>query len=67
MVGLGSVENTSDADKPVSTRTQSALDDKQNALSSSTDVTVGTKSSTGYLAVTGTSGIPQAPTEQVFL
>ena len=30
MVGLGNVENTSDADKPVSTRTQDALDKKQN-------------------------------------
>jgi hypothetical protein len=28
-IGLGSVDNTSDADKPVSTATQAALDDKQ--------------------------------------
>ena len=30
MVGLGNVDNTSDLDKPVSTATQSALDDKAN-------------------------------------
>ena len=32
-VGLGNVDNTSDADKPVSTATQSALNDKQDILS----------------------------------
>jgi len=31
-IGLGNVENTSDASKPVSTATQTALDAKQNAL-----------------------------------
>jgi len=34
-IGLGSVDNTSDADKPVSTATQAALDDKQDAAVSS--------------------------------
>jgi hypothetical protein len=31
MVGLGSVDNTTDANKPVSTATQAALDLKLNA------------------------------------
>ena len=34
-VGLGSVDNTSDADKPISTATQAALDLKYNASSAS--------------------------------
>lgn len=33
-VGLGSVDNTSDLDKPVSTATQTALDGKQNKIDS---------------------------------
>lgn len=33
-VGLGNVDNTSDANKPISTATQSALDGKQDSLSS---------------------------------
>jgi len=36
-VGLGNVDNTSDADKPVSTATQTALDAKEDALSSCSD------------------------------
>lgn len=31
-VGLGNVDNTSDADKPISTATQSALDEKQDII-----------------------------------
>lgn len=31
-IGLGSVDNTSDADKPISTATQAALDDKAEAV-----------------------------------
>ena len=31
-VGLGNVDNTSDANKPISTATQTALDAKQDAL-----------------------------------
>jgi hypothetical protein len=37
-VGLGNVDNTSDADKPVSTATQLALDDKQDTLVSGTNI-----------------------------
>jgi len=37
-VGLGSVDNTSDANKPVSTAQQTALDGKQSALVSGTNV-----------------------------
>lgn len=35
MVGLGNVDNTSDADKPVSTKQQAALDDKQEKITAS--------------------------------
>jgi hypothetical protein len=37
-VGLGNVDDTSDADKPISTATQSALDDKQATLVSNTNI-----------------------------
>lgn len=37
-IGLGNVDNTSDANKPVSTATQTALDLKQNISSLATDV-----------------------------
>lgn len=35
MVGLGNVDNTSDADKPVSTKQRAALDDKQAKITAS--------------------------------
>lgn len=38
LVGLGNVDNTSDADKPVSTATQTALNGKQNTLVSGTNI-----------------------------
>lgn len=37
-VGLGNVDNTSDASKPISTATQAALDKKQNTLVSGTNI-----------------------------
>ena len=37
-VGLGNVDNTSDASKPISTATQTALDAKQSALVSGTSI-----------------------------
>lgn len=37
-IGLGSVDNTSDADKPISTLTQTALDAKQDTLVSGTTI-----------------------------
>jgi hypothetical protein len=37
-VGLGSVDNTTDANKPVSTATQTALNNKQNILVSGTNI-----------------------------
>ena len=47
-VGLGSVDNTSDADKPISTATQTALDAKQATLVSGTNIkTVGGQSLLG--------------------
>ena len=60
MVGLGNVDNTSDANKPISTWTQTALNGKQNALTSSTDVTVGSITF-NVVQSTGTSGKVQRP------
>jgi hypothetical protein len=57
-VGLGSVDNTSDADKPVSTATQTALDAKASLAGAifTGDVTVETNLTIdGDLTVTGTT------------
>jgi hypothetical protein len=40
-IGLGNVDNTSDLDKPISTATQAALDDKQATLTFDTTPTAG--------------------------
>jgi nitrogen fixation protein len=53
-VGLGNVDNTSDADKPISTATQTALNAKQNTL------TLTTTGSSGAATLVGaTLNIPQ--------
>ena len=69
MVGLGNVDNTSDADKPVSNAQSTALGLKANLASpaftgtvntpsiSITNTTVSTSASTGALQVTGGAGI----------
>jgi hypothetical protein len=69
MVGLGSVDNTTDANKPVSTAQQTAIDLKANLASptftgtvtapatSITNSTASTSTSTGALVVTGGAGI----------
>jgi hypothetical protein len=64
-VGLGNVDNTSDANKPVSTATQTALNTKQNTLVSGTNIKTVNGSSivgSGDLAVTveaySTAAIP---------
>jgi len=50
-VGLGNVDNTSDANKPVSTATQTALDTKLDAL-----VTVNTQVGTSYTLLDSDNG-----------
>jgi hypothetical protein len=52
MVGLGNVDNTADADKPVSTATQTALDLKLNLLEPSVDYYI-TNSGSGSYTVNG--------------
>ena len=50
-VGLGNVDNTSDANKPISTATQTALDAKQNKLSDDVAIDseqVGLRNAHGY-------------------
>ena len=41
-IGLASVDNTSDANKPISTATQAALNAKQNTITNSDSITQGT-------------------------
>lgn len=50
-VGLGNVDNTSDANKPISTATQSALDGKQNKLTAGANITI---SDTNEISATDT-------------
>ena len=54
-VGLGNCDNTSDANKPVSTATQNALNAKTNTLG--IVQTRGTFTATGYITIGGTGGI----------
>ena len=57
MVGLGSVDNTSDAAKPISTATQAALDLKANGSNVSTAL-----ASKAPLISPSLTGVPTAPT-----
>ena len=57
MVGLGNADNTSDANKPISTATQSALDLKANI--SAVDASLNLKADLASPTLTGT---PSAPT-----
>ncbi|MDO7744696.1 MAG: hypothetical protein MUP99_13005, partial [Pedobacter sp.] len=76
-LGLNLVSNTSDADKPVSTAAQTALDLKEDKANKSTDGTLATNSDTKYPsekatktyvdakvneAVIGAGGVPDATT-----
>ena len=57
-VGLGNVDNTSDADKPVSTATQTALNAKQDTLVSGTNIkTINSTSILGSGDITISGGI----------
>ena len=51
-VGLGNVDNTSDADKPISTATQEALDKKQNKLTAGDGIVI--DEATNTISATGT-------------
>jgi hypothetical protein len=51
MVGLGSVDNTTDANKPVSTATQTALDLKLDSSTAASTYLTQALASTGYVAV----------------
>jgi hypothetical protein len=62
-VGLGNVDNTSDADKPVSTATQTALDAKlASATAASTYETITNVSLKAPLESPALTGTPTAPT-----
>ena len=51
-IGLGNVDNTSDADKPISTATQTALNAKQDTLTAGDNITI----SNNVISATGGSG-----------
>jgi hypothetical protein len=63
MVGLGNVDNTSDANKPVSTATQAALDAKlASATAATTYETITNVALKAPLASPALTGVPTAPT-----
>jgi hypothetical protein len=63
MVGLGNVDNTSDANKPVSTATQTALDAKlDSATAATTYETITNVALKAPLASPALTGVPTAPT-----
>lgn len=55
MVGLGNVDNTSDANKPISTATQAALDGKADTATVAADMAL--KANTADLATVATTGL----------
>lgn len=57
-VGLANVDNTSDANKPISTATQTALNAKVNTTALAPVATAGT-----YASLTGQPTIPSTPSE----
>jgi len=61
MVGLGNVDNTSDANKPVSTATQTALNGKQNTL---TNPVTGTGTTNTLPLFTGSSTLGNSVVQQ---
>lgn len=54
-VWLGNVDNTSDANKPISTATQTALNNKQNKLIPSTGITINASNEISTTALPGTT------------
>lgn len=52
-IGLGNVDNTSDANKPISTATQAALNAKQDALTAGDNVSIATVN--GVLTISATN------------
>lgn len=59
LLGLGNVDNTADEDKPISTATQNALDDKQATLVSGTNIkTINNQTllGTGNITISGGGG-----------
>lgn len=62
-VGLGSVDNTSDAAKPVSTATQSALDGKQPIDSDLTTIAGLTATTDNFMVATASAWASRTPTQ----
>ena len=54
-VWLGNVDNTSDANKPISTATQTALNNKQNKLTPGTGITINASNEISTTALPGTT------------
>lgn len=65
-VGLGNVDNTSDADKPISTAVQTALDLKASASDVSTNTSnIATKAPTANPTFTGNATAPLLTTSEI--
>lgn len=62
-VGLGNVDNTSDANKPVSTATQTALDAKQGLDSDLTTIAGLTATTDNFMVATASAWASRTPTE----
>lgn len=62
-VGLGNVDNTSDANKPVSTATQTALDAKQPLDSDLTTIAGLTATTDNFMVATSSAWASRTPTE----
>lgn len=59
-VGLANVDNTSDANKPISSATQTALDGKQAALGYTAENTANKGVASGYAGLDGSGKVPAA-------
>jgi hypothetical protein len=59
-VGLGNVDNTSDANKPISSATQTALDAKQNSLGFTPENSANKGQNNGYASLDSGGKVPSA-------
>lgn len=59
-VGLANVDNTSDANKPISTATQTALDGKQASLGFTPENTANKGVASGYASLDGAGKVPSS-------
>ncbi len=66
-IGLSNVDNTSDADKPISTATQTALDDKYDATNPAGYITLAQVPADAVTSVNGLTGDVIIPTSSLII